>query len=81
MDKESLKQTIQTMGIIIGELSDIPLEDFIRQLNFMMKTDKFTDDLPRDIMAQFLMLAYGLLGLKSNVLMGFSAFENFDFSK
>ncbi len=81
MDKESVKQTIQTMGIIIAELSDIPLEDFIYQINHMMKIDKFPDEFPKDIMAQFLMLAYGLLGLKSNVLMGFSAFENFDFNK
>ena len=69
------------MGLIIGELTEIPLERFIEQINFMLKDDKFPDDYPREVMYQFLVLAQGLLGLKSTILLGFNAFREFEFNK
>lgn len=76
MDKNTFKAVIESLGVISGELTDLPLEDFIRQINFMVKDGKFTDEYHEHKMLQLLMLSQGLLTIKSVVLMSqFNAFD------
>lgn len=69
--------TVQSMGLIVGELADIPLEDFIKQINNMMRKNQFPERYPKELMAQFLMLSQGLLNLKSIILMNINVFDDF----
>lgn len=77
MDEENLTAVIEILSLVMGELADAPLEDFIKQVNYMLKNNTFNDRFPKEVMIQFLVLSQGLLNVKSTILLGFTAFQEF----
>lgn len=69
MDEQNFDEIISSLRFLISDLSDIPLEDFIKQLNVMMKDEKFTFKYPKEILINMLGFSSILLTLKSNYLM------------
>ena len=69
MDEQNFDEVIKDLRFFISDLSTIPLEDFIKQLNLMMRKEIFTSKYPKEILMNMLNFASILLNLKSNYLM------------
>ncbi len=69
MDEQNFDEVINNLRFFISDLSMIPLEDFIKQLNLMMKKERFTSKYPKEILINMLNFANILLNLKSSYLM------------
>ena len=65
MDKVSFDEVIKEIGLILGLIKELPTEDFIKQLNVMLKSDKF-GKYSRDSISQLSMLSGTLLNIKSS---------------
>ena len=75
MEKTEFKNIMKEISYFISDLTEMELEDFIKQANYMLKNDKFGDEFQQETVISYLMVANGLLTLKSSLMMNINAFK------
>lgn len=73
MDTQNFKEVKEFIFYLLTELSSMPIEDFIKEINDIMLNNK-NSNLPKEKLMHYLIIANGLSAMKSNYLINMNIF-------